>query len=165
MYNLPRARFGSLGRRASTSTREETATTSRRDLLAASVRIVTILATVCVVGLGGARDGGAVPLESWDDQINNPTRFKVLPEFNNEAVLDRETQLVWRRDLGIIYGSTVLRTSWETSNVACLDSNIGGRKGLAPAERRGAGEPHRSNAGRPHVTALADWSGVMRIPA
>jgi hypothetical protein len=93
------------------------------------MRFVTILATVCVVGLGSARDGGAVPLESWDDQINNPTRFKVLPEFNNEAVLDRETQLVWQRDLGIIYGSTVLRTSWETSNVACLDSNIGGRKG------------------------------------
>ncbi len=36
---------------------------------------------------------------------------------------------MWQRDLGIIYGSTVLRTSWETSNVACLDSNIGGRKG------------------------------------
>ena len=53
--------------------------TRRRDLLAVAVRIVTILSAVCVVGLGGARDGGTVLLESWDDQINNPTRFKALP--------------------------------------------------------------------------------------
>ena len=59
--------------------------TRRRDLLAVAVRIVTILSAVCVVGLGGARNGGAVPLESWGDQINNPTGFKALPEFNNEA--------------------------------------------------------------------------------
>jgi hypothetical protein len=90
-------------------------------------RILIGLIILCGVALGVARDGKAAHLESWDDQIKNATRFKVLPEFNNEAVLDKETQLVWQRDLGIVYGSTVLRTSWETSNVACLDSNIGSR--------------------------------------
>ena len=65
---------------------------------------------------GLAPESTSVPLESWDDQINSPQRFRVIPEFNNEAVLDRETQLVWQRDVGIEYRSTVLRTSWETSN-------------------------------------------------
>ena len=39
----------------------------------------------------------AINLESWDNQINNPGRFKVLNDFNGAAVLDRETQLVWQR--------------------------------------------------------------------
>jgi uncharacterized protein DUF1566 len=111
------------------TTEKEDGMTTRRHSFAVVARILICLAVMCVVALGVARDSAAVPLESWDDQINNPTRFKVLPEFNNEAVLDRETQLVWQRDVGIAYGSTVLRTSWETSNIACLDSSIGGRKG------------------------------------
>ena len=72
------------------------------------MRILTILSLLWVAGLSVARDGRAAPLESWDDQINNATRFKVLPEFNNEAVLDKETELVWQRDVGIEYGSSVV---------------------------------------------------------
>jgi hypothetical protein len=41
-----------------------------------------------------ARDSPAVPLEGWDDQLNNATRFRMLPEFGNEAVLDRETHII-----------------------------------------------------------------------
>jgi hypothetical protein len=37
----------------------------------------------------------AEPVPTWSDQINSPNRFKVLKEFNNEAVLDKETGLVW----------------------------------------------------------------------
>jgi len=85
-------------------------TTQREDDMTTS-RILIGLIALCGVALGFARDSKAAPLESWDDQINNATRFKVLPEFSNEAVLDKETQFVWQRDLGIIYGSTVLRTS------------------------------------------------------
>jgi Protein of unknown function (DUF1566) len=35
--------------------------------------------------------------DSWDKQINNPNRFKVLAAFNDEAVLDKETGLVWQK--------------------------------------------------------------------
>jgi hypothetical protein len=35
--------------------------------------------------------------EGWDKQINAPNRFKVLAAFNNEAVLDKETGLVWQK--------------------------------------------------------------------
>ena len=41
---------------------------------------------------------GAIPLESWDDKIPIATnRFRVLPEFSGQAVLDSETQLVWEQ--------------------------------------------------------------------
>ena len=87
------------------------------------------LSVLCLLVFGVTRDGSAIPLESWDDQIAGAPRFVVLAEFDNEAVLDRETQLVWQRNLGIVYGNAVLRTSWETSHNACLNANIGGRMG------------------------------------
>jgi hypothetical protein len=38
-------------------------------------------------------------LKSWSRKINDATkRFEVLDSFNAEAVLDRETQLVWQRE-------------------------------------------------------------------
>lgn len=47
----------------------------------------------------------------------------MLADFNNEAVLDRETGLVWQRSPG------PLVQSWLSSSIICLDKNIGGRKG------------------------------------
>jgi len=38
-------------------------------------------------------------LKSWSREIKDATkRFEVLDRFNDEAVLDRETQLVWQRE-------------------------------------------------------------------
>jgi hypothetical protein len=90
---------------------------------------LTFVSICALFSLGLARKAEAIPLESWDTQINNPTRFRVLPQFANEAVLDRETQLVWQRDLGIEYGHLPLRTSWDGSHMACKDAIIGGRRG------------------------------------
>jgi len=67
---------------------------------------------------------GAVQLESWDDKISNANqRFKVLNEFNREAVLDKETQLVWE---------TTPQTApamWEFARFDCINKTTGGRKG------------------------------------
>jgi hypothetical protein len=49
--------------------------------------------TVAVVALIGQTAFAKLP--SWDVVNNKPARFKVLNPFNNEALLDVETGLVW----------------------------------------------------------------------
>lgn len=66
----------------------------------------------------------AINLESWDNKIDNASRrFKVLSEFNSEAVLDKETQLVWERS-----PDTTLRT-WSLTLNHCANRKTGGRMG------------------------------------
>jgi Protein of unknown function (DUF1566) len=67
---------------------------------------------------------GAIPLESWDDKIPSATtRFKVLTEFNGEAVLDKETGLVWERTPAII------SPPWKYGRFECASRTTGNRKG------------------------------------
>ena len=50
------------------------------------------------------------------------TRFTVLTEFNNEAVRDNKTGLVWERSPRLdMY-------DWDRAHQRCLSSNTGGRK-------------------------------------
>jgi hypothetical protein len=67
---------------------------------------------------------GAIPLESWDNQIQRAgMRFKVLTEFGGAAVLDKETQLVWERSPSASFHT------WFDARTACLNLTVGGRKG------------------------------------
>lgn len=67
---------------------------------------------------------GAIPLESWDDKIPNAgNRFKVLSKFGNQAVLDKETQLVWEQ------APDTTTMSWPSAAVYCLRKNVGGTVG------------------------------------
>jgi hypothetical protein len=72
-----------------------------------------------------ANPAGAVQLESWDNIIPNANaRFKVLQEFNGEAVLDKETGLVWEQS-----PPAADAPNWFTARLRCFDKNGGGRKG------------------------------------
>lgn len=64
------------------------------------------------------------PASTWDRVINEPGRFKVLEDFDNEAVLDRETGLVWERTAG-----RVARQGWVRAVTHCYFKSVGGRKG------------------------------------
>ncbi len=73
-------------------------------------------------------------LQDWGDKIDNVSkRFKVLNDFNDEAVLDKETQLVWERSPGETDGIPGVdkddRQSWFEARLTCLNREIAGRKG------------------------------------
>ena len=70
-----------------------------------------------------AASANAVDLRSWDQQINNAgNRYVVLSSFNNEAVLDKETQLVWSNWTGPA-------RDWATAVTGCHAVYVGGRLG------------------------------------
>jgi hypothetical protein len=60
---------------------------------------------------------------SWDQTLPASTRFIVLSNFNDEAVLDRETGLVWQRAPGITYDN------WYDAVAQCENAKTGGRFG------------------------------------
>lgn len=61
-------------------------------------------------------------MRSWDRRIDN-ARFHVLQEFNNEAVLDRETGLVWERS------PSMQPMAWSNTRLFCAQKAVGGRGG------------------------------------
>lgn len=50
-------------------------------------------------------------------------RFVILPAFNSEAVLDKETGLVWERS------PQTTSTRWSVARHTCIEKNVGGQKG------------------------------------
>ncbi len=60
----------------------------------------------------------------WDQVLPAADRFVVLPAFSNEAVLDKETGLVWERT------PSSEPTAWDAARGVCLAKRTGGRMGL-----------------------------------
>jgi len=60
---------------------------------------------------------------SWDQTLPSSTRFIVLSNMNSEAVLDRETGLVWSKTAGTD------EFSWLIAHLQCRLSTVGNRKG------------------------------------
>jgi hypothetical protein len=50
-------------------------------------------------------------------------RFVILPAFNNEAVLDKETGLIWERS------PQMTSARWIVARRTCIEKNVGGQKG------------------------------------
>ena len=59
----------------------------------------------------------------WDQALPVSQRFVILPAFNSDAVLDKETGLVWEK--------SPQTTAVSSANVrlTCLNKAVGGRKG------------------------------------
>jgi Protein of unknown function (DUF1566) len=91
---------------------------------------ISVLIIVTIFALGAhpisaetTANGPYYAAPSWDQTLPASTRFVVLSNFSNAAVLDRETGLVWEQS-----PSTTTLT-WESAQVACLTKNVGGRRG------------------------------------
>jgi hypothetical protein len=63
---------------------------------------------------------------SWDQTLPAAQRFIVLANMNQEAVLDRETGLVWERNPGV---PSHFNVSWANAVGTCFQLAIGGREG------------------------------------
>lgn len=75
--------------------------------------------------LAGVAEMAEATDESWDRKIVNASkRFKVLTHFNNEAVRDGETRLVWEQAPD---GTNTY--TWVAAQFRCNNLSTGGRKG------------------------------------
>ena len=63
---------------------------------------------------------------SWSQKLPAATRFVVLTDWNSEAVLDRETGLVWQQSPR---SPGIEAATWPSRIFTCNTTSIGGRKG------------------------------------
>jgi hypothetical protein len=63
------------------------------------------------------------PTVRWDQNLPALQRFVILKSFNREAVLDKETGLVWEKS-----PETAI-VPWSGAIFSCMDKTVGGRKG------------------------------------
>ncbi len=85
-----------------------------------ALRLVLIATLVCQPAVLFAQS------QAWDQKISGVGRFKVLADFNGEAVLDRETGLVWEQKPKPGAGS------WAFIDDECFAHFTGGRLGWRP---------------------------------
>ncbi|HSE43382.1 MAG TPA: DUF1566 domain-containing protein [Acidobacteriota bacterium] len=90
---------------------------------------------------------------SWDKKIDGPNRFKVLSDFNNEAVLDKETGLVWQK------APLLSERSWFAAWKLCQFSTAGNRAGWrlpTVEELRSLVDPQQSEPALPPQNPFTD---------
>lgn len=104
------------------------------------VRIVSVMLALCFLGMTvGAEQADAGKKRWWKhryfhhssgkDKVwmkkydNGKRRFKVLRRFSEEAVLDRETYLIWQKQAG----ATTM--DFFAANKHCNELELGGRRG------------------------------------
>jgi hypothetical protein len=84
---------------------------------------VGVLAVAIGVAWAVSSNGPYYALPAWDQKLPAATRFVLLTDWNNEAVLDRETGLVWERS------PATTTAVWVEARFICASKTLGGRKG------------------------------------
>ena len=112
---------------------------------------------------GSATDLSGIT-QNWDKNLTGTARFTVLPSFNNEAVRDNNTGLVWEQ------APSTTQDSWLASAVHCINGvTVGGTKGWrlpSVAELASLVDPTQSNPALPtghpfsNVQSTFYWSAT-----
>jgi len=93
---------------------------------------------------------------SWDQKLTT-NRFVILANWNNEAVIDRETGLVWERS------PDAVQRDWILAQTHCMNRLVGGRKGWrlpGPQELASLIDPTVPGPG-PKLPAGHPFTGVL----
>jgi Protein of unknown function (DUF1566) len=85
--------------------------------------VLTVALVVVTARAQTVANGPYYANPSWDQTLPAATRFIVLSNMNSEAVLDRETGLVWEKS------PDTTPYDWQSASVHCLDLTKGGRDG------------------------------------
>jgi hypothetical protein len=96
-----------------------------RTLGALAAGLGAVLATPVAAQLSTTANGPYYAMPSWAQKLTT-NRFVVLANWNHEAVLDRETGLVWERTP---QASLPLSMNWFSAHQHCNDLTVAGRKG------------------------------------
>ena len=67
--------------------------------------------------------GGGNDTLRWDQVLPAAQRFVILPAFNSDAVLDKETGLIWEKSPATTAGNS------SNARSTCANKAVGGRKG------------------------------------
>jgi hypothetical protein len=89
--------------------------------------LLAVLAAPVAAQLSVTANGPYYATPSWDQKLAT-NRFVILANWNNEAVLDRETGLVWQvtPGTGSSYG---IDSNWYGATMNCAGVGTGGRYG------------------------------------
>jgi hypothetical protein len=93
-----------------------------KGLGAVAVGLSAMLAAPASAQLSTTANGPYYATPTWNQKLTT-NRFVILANWNNEAVLDRETGLVWERS-----PDSTMRT-WFVARFDCINRAVGGRKG------------------------------------
>ena len=110
--------------------------TSWRAILASIIVITTVLMLIYTQlrpQTQGREEVIANIIQNWQQAHPAVQRFVILPDFNNEAVLDRDTGLIWE------ISPRPATVTWNEARGTCVTRATGGQKGWrlpAPAEMR-----------------------------
>ena len=86
--------------------------------------LIIILVLAVNVNIAQADEQVSIPeLQSWSKKITGKKRFVVLSTFNSEAVLDKETGLVWERT------PAAKPRTWYEAMGDCRTKSVGARLG------------------------------------
>jgi uncharacterized protein DUF1566 len=84
----------------------------------------TLCSTLLTIGLVfGFASAALAQSQPWNQVITGQGRFTVLSQFNNQAVFDKETGLVWEQ------APHAQETSWGGAQHYCAELALGNRRG------------------------------------